>query len=89
MYVPHICLIKCPKNTYKHLRHPKWHTYTSGDKNGDVELTIRVTATKCTVFKNFLKKQNKINTNRSTTVTFQFYNTNQTSDIRLSRFRGP
>ena len=46
MYVPHICLIKCHKNTYKHLRHPKWHTYTSGDKNGDVELTIRVTATK-------------------------------------------
>ena len=46
MYVPHICLIKCHKNTYKHLRHPKWHTYTSGDKNGDVELTIRVMATK-------------------------------------------
>ena len=43
MYVPHI---KCHKNTYKHLRHQKWHTYTIGDKNGDVELTIRVTARK-------------------------------------------
>ena len=47
MYLAHICLNKCHKNTYKNLRLSKWHTYTRGDmKKGDVELTIRVAATK-------------------------------------------
>ena len=57
MYLAHICLNKCHKNTYKHLRHPKWHTYTICDKNGDVELTIRVAATKMNPVQNLPKEK--------------------------------